>query len=179
MTVIAGAVTADGVVIAADAQETTGGMKSIGAQKIWTTDQFVLAAAGNSRATQIVQYETDWPVMTRVQEATPEKFAVVSLVPAIGEALKKRDCKLEDINLLMALPGDHLLKICCGCVEVGARLAGGSGAAEALGFLGTRGPWAEKDVIEAVRRACSTDIYCSLPITVGNARDLRTRTVQD
>lgn len=179
MTVIAGAITDDGVVIAADSQVTTGNFKSAGVKKVWATDQFILGWAGIARASQVVQYETDWPVMTQAHQKDPERFAVVSLVPAIEEVLKKRNYELKDLDLLVGTPGNHLLRIEYGFVEVADQMTIGSGRTEALGALGMVGPWSEKDVIESVRRACASNTGCSLPMTVGNARDLRVYTVED
>lgn len=190
MTVIVAALTKDqGVVMAADRLVTAGWEKQYHqAPKLWAAaDQYAVGAAGTMRCAQVLKHHMDWPKYRPDEDADLEAFLVKSVVPAIRAAVKDRGIvKTEhgveswDIWLLVAV-GDHLASISAdGCViqATSGRMAIGSGSAEALGRLGTTGPWTQADVVDAARRAIQTNTGCDGPISVVDTNTLTVRTVE-
>jgi ATP-dependent protease HslVU (ClpYQ) peptidase subunit len=187
MTVIAAALTSDGVVMAADAQVTVGWEKQErSTPKLWVTKQFAIGGSGGVRELQIIRHHVDWPKYRPDEDTDLERFMVKDLIPEIRKVVKdngalKTESGIEsyDAGLLVSV-ADKIMRVgSVGDVLIDprGRMAIGSGYAEALGHLGDAGPWAEADVIEAVRRATITARGCSGPISVCNARALTIRTI--
>jgi ATP-dependent protease HslVU (ClpYQ) peptidase subunit len=188
MTVIAAAVTKQGVVMAADSQTTAGWQKQyLDRPKLWVSDQYAFGGSGMLRAIQVIRHNVTWPKYRPDEDTDLEKFLVRSVVPAIRAGVKdqgvvKTENGVDILNatLLMAT-GNQLVEISgdgCVCVDSIKRAAIGSGYAEALGRLGDKGPWMEADVVDAVRRAMVTNNGCGGPISVVDTKTLTVRTVQ-
>lgn len=191
MTVIAAALTADGVVMAADAQTSAGNVRQLRTlPKLWTTDQLALGSAGDVRAAQIARHHTTWPRYRPAEDAGDEfeRWAVTAAVPALRTAVGDQGALRTvsgvegwDLHLLL-VAGDEIAEIFSdGAVTIDSRhrAAIGTGDEIALGHLGEQGPWHEADVIEAVRRATVAARGCGGPITVVNARTQSIRTLTD
>lgn len=183
MTVIVAAQTkADGVVVACDAQTTWGWQKlEANREKIWTTKQLVVGSAGSVRPAQIIQHHTDWPVFHADEDTHLEAFTIKRLLPAIRKALRdngalKKEAEVESAEATLLLAwGDYLTVIAGDGAVVTprpGRAAIGSGAQEALGYLGEDGPWTKTQVIEAARRATLTAVGCDGPIHYATTRSL-------
>jgi ATP-dependent protease HslVU (ClpYQ) peptidase subunit len=188
MTVIAAAITPDdGVVMAADRLITTGWEKQYhSTPKLWTADTWAVGACGCLRTAQVVKHHVTWPKYRPDEDTDFEAFLVKTLVPAVragvdGHGVLKDDSGIKTIpTSFLVATGDHLAAIGeNGAVlsESSGRMAIGSGYAEALGRLGSEGPWTEADVITAVRRAIRSARGCGGQITVTDTRTLEIRTV--
>lgn len=188
MTVIVAAITADhGVVMAADRQVSNGWQRQYhDAPKLWTAANLTLGASGNLRAAQILKHYVTWPRYRADEHADLEAWLVKTVVPAIragipNHGIVKTTEGVESIDATLLLAGgDRIAEISSdGSIVIppSGRAAIGSGYPEALGRLGDAGPWAEDDVIDAVRRAIITARGCSGPISVVNTKDLQIRTV--
>ncbi len=171
MTVIVAARMKKGVVIAADSQTSAGWEKMyLSRSKLWTATPYVFGATGCVRTSQVVRHFTGWPKYRADEEPDLEAFTVKQVVPAIQEATKDRGVVANshgktylDMSLVMAW-GDQFVCIDGnGCVVTAdaGRYAVGSGYAEALGYLGDKGPWTVEQVVEAARRATLTNAGCS------------------
>lgn len=179
MTVIVAARTETGVVMAADSQ-TSAGWEKIRADrtKLWIAgEQYVVGAAGNVRAAQVVKHFTAWPRFRPDEDTDLEAFLVKRLVPALRAAVKDHgivevDSGAETIPVTLLIAWDrHIAEVSgdyCSLMPRAGRYAIGSGSSEALGSLGDTGPWEEWDVIEAARRATITNIGCDVPIYVAD-----------
>lgn len=191
MTAVAAAITDDGVVMAAESQLTRGFRKNFHATpKVWASEPYAFGACGCVRVMQVVRHYASWPKFRLDEDTDLERFAVKGIVPAIRTAARENgalqtDSGLEkvDVSLLAVVNVHHqIMQIHSNgavIIEPNGRAAIGSGYAEALGWLGDKGPWTETDVIEAVRRATISDLGCSGPITVMNCRTLQIRTVPE
>lgn len=187
MTVIAAAQTRAGVIIAADAQITAGwNKKQHAVAKLWISGQYAMGVAGRVRTAQILRHHASWPKY-HPDEDDLERFAVTQLVPAMKTAARdngvlhtSNGIETTDSELLLSMDDEILTIGSDGSVLIDptGRMAIGSGAPEALGLLGDRGPWTETDVIRAVYRATITDLGCSGPIVVANARKLKLKLIQ-
>ena len=189
MTVIAAALTKSGVIMAADAQISAGWQKQAhDLPKLWLSDQFAMGGAGSMRTCQILKHHATWPKYRPDENGGDlEKFAVVSLVPAIRQAAKEHGALythegIEHVRTTLLLTiHDQLMEISgdgAVVIDPSGRMAIGSGYAEALGTLGDVGPWTERDVIAAAYRATLTAHGCGGPITVLNARKRTIKTVE-
>ena len=180
MTIIVGAITRkDGVVLAADSQTTSGGLKldgDGGRSKLWVDKEhgYIFGSCGMIRQIQVVQYHVEWPKW-RPDEHELVRFGVTEIVPAIragveGHGVLKEKSGVETLDActIIGLDNENLLEVesdFCVMPSVNGRIADGSGYAEAYGSLGEKGPWTKDDVIEAARRATLTangvggDIY--------------------
>lgn len=190
MTVIVAAVTEEnGVVMAADRLVSNGWEKQFHtAPKLWTSETWAVGGAGDLRAVQVIKHYVTWPKYRPDEESDTEGFLVKSVIPAIrtgaqGHGVLKDESGIHTINAqLIAATGDRIVEITeNGSVlsEISGRAAIGSGYAEALGRLGSVGPWTEDDVIDAVRRAIRTARGCDGPISVVNTKTLTIRTVDE
>lgn len=181
MTVIAAARTgANRVTIAADSEVTDGWQKGvISTPKLWVDGQWAFGAAGNLRVAQVLKYQVDWPAYD--PEIDFEGFLVCQVVPAIRSGVKGHGVVEKyktgpwlPMSLVIATGGD--LGIIAGdlCVssDLTGRLATGSGYAEALGSLGTKGPWRQRDVIEAAKVARVSAVGVGGPISVVDTKSL-------
>lgn len=182
MTVIVAARLKKGVVIAADAQTTAGWQKEYNDRsKLWVAGQYAFGAAGCVRTSQVVRHFASWPKYRPDEVTDIEAFAVREVVPALEAAVKDRGVVINDAGRtrvdmdMIATWGDHLLMIAGnGAVvnEMAGRCAIGSGATEALGYLGDKGPWTVEQVIEAARRSTLTNLGCSGRIDYVTTNDL-------
>lgn len=181
MTVIAAALTREGIVMAADSLISDGASKhEMSSTKVYVRHAYLVGYAGTLRPAQVVQAWTEWPWPPSADEDASE-WAVLNLVPRMKRAAKAHDAL--DQNEIEA---EHLVAwddrlLCIGgdfsVLEAPAdRFAIGSGSAEALGFLGDSGTWTRKDVIEAVRRSSLTASGVGGPIVVASTRGL---TIED
>lgn len=187
MTVIAAAVTKQGVVIAADRETTAGWVKYHNDfPKLWTTGQFAFGAAGCVRTSQVVRHHVEWPTFRSDEDTDLEAFLVKRVVPAIRSGVADRGVVenrggVESIGSTILLAFGKRLAVVHGNGAIGVDLTGrvaiGSGYAEALGRLGDVGPWTEDDVVDAVRRARISAVGCGGPISVVNTADLTVREV--
>ena len=168
MTVIVAAQTKAGVALACDSRIVHGWLATTkAAGKLWVADRWVAGGAGRVRAIQCLHHHATLPKYRPDEHADLERFAVTEVVPALRAAVKDRgvvksESGVEDheADLLLAT-GRHLFTVASdGAVVLdrSGRQAIGSGAVEALGFLGDSGPWALADVVEAVRRASLTNL---------------------
>lgn len=170
MTVIVAARTGDAVTLACDEQTSWGWLKDYTDRpKLWVDGAFVVGGAGSVRAAQVVRHFTTWPKF-RPYETTWERFLVREAVPAIrkgaeGQGVTKSDSGVETIGTTLLVATGRVLAEVSGngavSVSRSGRWAIGSGANEALGYLGDTGPWEPAHVIEAARRATLTDAGCS------------------
>ena len=174
MTIIVAARTKTGVCIAADSQATRGWEKLQNeGSKLWVAGQYAIGAAGDLRTAQVIKHFTTWPKYRPEEDTDVEAFCVKSLTPAIrtaGEGAGVVRClhgvTNMDAEFLMAW-GTTIAGISSnGCVIVPThdRHAIGSGYAEALGYLGTKGPWTVEQVCEAANRATISAHGCAGPI---------------
>ena len=185
MTVIVAAKIDDGICLAADSLTTAGWEKLYSDRsKLWTADPYVLGAAGSVRASQVVKHFTSWPKYRADEDTDLEAFLVKSIVPAIftGSADKGVISSTNGVNrlgcALVIAWGDHLAQVWPdGAVAVprSGRCAEGSGYAEALGYLGSTGPWTIDDVCEAAQRACISSLGCAGPIDYVTTTDRTVR----
>lgn len=169
MTVIVAARTGEGVVtMAADRQVTSGWVKETHTEpKLWTTGRWAAGGTGRMRTIQVIQHHTKWPRFRPDEGDIWEEWTVKVLVPALRSGMKdhgviKSESGLEtwEAGLILAT-GGLIVEISsdgCAFVDITGRAAIGSGAQEALGFLGDQGPWTEADVAEAARRAVMTAV---------------------
>lgn len=185
MTVIVAARTADlGVVMAADSQ-TSAGWEKIQADraKVWIAgEQYLVGAAGNVRAAQVVRHHTAWPKFRAEEDTDLEKFLVTRLVPAIRTAVAghgivatTNGVETIPVTLLIAWGRENIAEVSgdgCALMPRAGRYAIGSGYAEALGALGTVGPWEPFEVVEAARRSTISAHGCDGPIVVGDTLNL-------
>ena len=182
MTVIVAARTATGVVMAADSQ-TTAGWEKIQADrtKLWVAGQYLIGASGDVRTAQVIRHHMTWPKYRPDEHGDLEAFMVKEIVPAMRRAVdgagvveSKNGYETVPVSLLVAW-GDNIAEISgnyCALMPVSGRYAIGSGYAEALGSLGTDGPWRRADVIRAAHRSTITAHGCDGPIVVGDTRTL-------
>lgn len=189
MTVIVAAKTEnDGVVMAADRLVTNSWQKQYNATpKLWTNNgTWAVGGAGDFRAVQVIKHHVTWPKYRPDEEPDPEAFMVKTAIPAIrsgvqGHGVLKEESGIQSVDAqLIAATGDHIFEIMGNgtvLADVSGCAAIGSGYAEAIGRLGTDGPWTEADVIDAVRRAIRTAVGCDGPISVVNTKTLTIRTV--
>lgn len=188
MTVIVAALTKEqGVVMAADRLVSNGWEKQYHqAPKLWVADRFLLGAAGDLRVAQVLKHHVTWPRYRPEEDADLEAWLVKTLVPAVRAGVKdhgvvKTQNGVETLGAgLLWATGDLLTEIDgSGCVVVttSGRMAIGSGYAEALGRLGTTGPWTQDDVVDAVRRAIQANQGCDGPISVADTKTLTVREV--
>lgn len=189
MTVVVAALTEQGVVMAADRQIHAGWQKQYHEQpKLWVNGKYALGAAGCMRTAQVLKHHVTWPKYRPDEDTDWEAFLVKTLVPAMWQGVKdhgvvKNNNGIDQLNssLLLAV-GDRIAEISgngCAVTETAGRAAIGSGYAEALGALGTTGPWTEDQVIDAVRRASQTAVGVGGPISIVNTRTLDIRTVDE
>ncbi len=183
MTVIVAARTKSGVVMAADSQTTAGWERIQAAErpKLWTDSGYLIGAAGNVRAAQVIKHHMTWPKFRPDEDTDLERFLVKRVVPAIREAVdgagiveNHKGSDYIPVSLLIAW-GDNIADISgdyCALMPKLGRYAIGSGYREALGHLGDEGPWKRNDVIEAARRSTITDNGCGGPIVVADTRSL-------
>ncbi len=182
MTVIAAARTRTGVVMAADSQTSAGWEKiQPDRTKLWTSGQYLIGAAGNVRAAQVIKHYTTWPKWRPDEDDDVEAFLVKQIVPAIRRAVadsgivkNHNGAETIPVSLLVAW-GDNIADISgdyCALTPKSGRYAIGSGWAEAIGYLGDEGPWTRKDVVEAVRRSTITNLGCADPICVADTKAL-------
>lgn len=182
MTIIVAARAKTGVIIAADAQTTAGWLKEqLDRTKLWTSGQYAFGAAGCLRTSQVVKHWTTWPKHRPDEDPDVEAFLVKSVVPAIrtavdGAGVKRTTNGVEtiDTSLIMAW-GDNLAEITGNgavCIPATGRCAIGSGYAEALGYLGDRGPWTVQQVVTAAHRATISAHGCDGPISYISTTDL-------
>lgn len=169
MTVIVAArLKGGGVALAADSQWTAGWRKGTTDAKIWTAGSYIVGAAGGMREAQIVRHFTTWPKHRPDEDTDTEAFAVKQIVPALRTAVADKGVLVNSSGLervsveLLTAWDDNIVTIhdnfCIG-VEPD-RYAIGSGADEALGALGDKGPWTLAQVVEAARRATITNLGC-------------------
>jgi hypothetical protein len=170
VTVIVAARMKKGVVIAADSLTTSSYEKVYSDRsKLWGVAPFVFGAAGCVRTNQVIRHHTAWPKFRPDEDTDTESFLVKSVVPAIrtgvngaGVTVTNGGVESLDSELLIAW-GDSLAWV-AGNGAVGVPLVGrtaiGSGYAEALGYLGDKGPWTIEQVVEAARRATITAYGC-------------------
>ena len=143
------------------------------ASKLWTADPYVIGAAGCVRTNQILKHFTSWPKYRADEVTDLEAFTVKEIVPALFAAcadkaiLRTTHGQNHMDNEMVLAWGDHLYSISGnGAVvaDVTGRTAAGSGRAEAVGYLGDKGPWTIEQVCEAAQRATLTNLGCSGPI---------------
>jgi ATP-dependent protease HslVU (ClpYQ) peptidase subunit len=174
VTIIVAAKMKTGVVIAADTQTTAGWEKIQGERsKLWTSDGYAFGAAGCLRTNQVIQHWTTWPKFRADEDTDVEKFLVKSIVPAIRSAVEGAGVKATS-NGVDSLSSELLIAWGANVAQVSGngavvvprhgRCATGSGYAEALGFLGDKGPWTVEQVVEAARRATISAHGCDGPI---------------
>jgi ATP-dependent protease HslVU (ClpYQ) peptidase subunit len=180
--IVAARTKGNGVVMAADSQ-TSAGWEKIQADraKLWTAGQYLIGAAGNVRAAQVIRHHTTWPKWRPDEVDDVEAFLVKQIVPAIRTAVAgsgvvetRNGAETIPVSLLIAWE-DHIADISgdyCALRPRTGRYAIGSGYAEALGHLGPDGPWTRSQVIEAARRSTVTAHGCDGPIVVGDTRSL-------
>lgn len=190
MTVIVGAITKkDGVVIAADSQTTSGGLKldgDGGRTKLWVDKErgYIFGSCGSVRHIQAVQYHVEWPKF-RPDEHELVRFGVTEVVPAVragveGHGVLREKSGIEHLQAwtIMGLDDESLLEVegdFCVMPSINGRIADGSGYAEAYGSLGEKGPWTKDDVIEAARRATLTAQGVGGDIYYVSTKDLKIR----
>ncbi len=163
----------EAITIASDTQLTDGWEKTSGSYpKIWQEDERLLfGAAGLVAAWQSVKYGITWPYYSDEQDW--EEWLVKEIKPLISCALEnsgtlyRRRGVIDAGMSLVVATGTNLASIDCaggvvvprsGCVAIG------SGYGQALGSLGTNGPWKPEDVIRAAYSATQTNLGCGAPI---------------
>jgi ATP-dependent protease HslVU (ClpYQ) peptidase subunit len=164
MTVIVAARTKkDGIVLAADSQESWG-WKKLDEQdeKLWAEEAYgyILGACGSVRTAQVIRYYSDWPYPAPKQPLL--EFAIKKIIPEVrqatfdhGSQYHSKGLEMMDASVIMAWD-DNLIVIDSDYgifIPISGRIAIGSGESEALGSLGDTGPWTKEDVIEAARVA--------------------------
>lgn len=174
--------------MAADREVSSGWQKQYHeAPKLWTAEQYAFGASGCMRTAQIIKHFATWPKYRPDEDEDFEKFLVKSIVPAVraaasGAGVMRSDSGVETLpTTLLLATGARLAEISgngCVLVENSGRSAIGSGYAEALGRLGTVGPWTEADVVDAARRAIATARGCGGPIAVVNTNDMTIREIE-
>lgn len=178
MTIVAAAITKqDGVVISVDSQISwDSGKSDEGPSKIWVDKErrYLFASCGDIRASQVLQYWTEWPEFRDFHKENIEKFVVKDVIPAVRYALEENGAletskKIDTFAAGLIMAWDNNLVVIDGdfsvTVPVSGRWAIGSGANEAFGSLGDTGPWTKTDVVKAAKVASKTalgvggDIY--------------------
>lgn len=169
--IVAARLAKGGVCIAADSQTSIGWQKAEhDASKLWAANPYVIGAAGDVRAAQVVRHFTTWPKYRPDEDTDTEAFLVKSMVPAIrnavtGAGVQSTVNSVETVRTDFAIAWADKLAVIHGNYAVtiprAGRLAIGSGYAEALGHLGNKGPWTWRQVVEAARRATLTAYGCS------------------
>lgn len=173
MTTIAAAYTNKGIVLAADTRVVCGFDKFDGASpKLWVAGPYSMGGAGSVRALQVMKHFVEWPRFWP-DDPDVEGFLVKQVVPAIRKAaadqkVAQTEDGLEYVNAHLVIAfNDWLVEIePYGSVEITwpGRIAIGSGAHLALGKLGDKGPWTERDLVNAVRAASTVDMGTGGPV---------------
>lgn len=186
MTVIVAAKRKDGrVTVAADRQSTTGsgGQFENAEPKLWVDGKYVIGCAGDVRVAQVLRFTADWPEYNPKSEPSWLGFVVTQIVPEMRRVLADQVAPMEDFYLgsattLIAVRDRFAVIYENGVVlaDRTGRTAIGSGAPEALGYLGNQGPWKAADVATAVSRAAITDAGVSGPISIADTRSLEVLT---
>jgi hypothetical protein len=169
------------VTIAADSEVTSGWQKgNVSRPKLWADKGYAFGAAGSLRTAQVIRHHVEWPRYTP-DDGDFETFLIRKVVPEIqfgvashGVVAKRKGVEVLPCWLVIAC-GPHLAQIEADYCVIGdptGRLATGSGYAEALGSLGDEGPWTERDVVEAARRASVTAVGVGGPINVVDTKRL-------
>lgn len=164
-----------GVIVAADSLAAAGWEKLHNDRsKLWAAAPYVLGAAGCLRTAQVVRSFTTWPKYRPDEDAADlEGFIVKSMVPAVrtavqGAGVMKKIHEIETMETtLLVAWADNIARIHgngAATVPTAGRDAIGSGYAEALGYLGTDGPWTVEQVCTAAHRATLTAQGCEGPI---------------
>ena len=169
--IVAARLAKGGVCSAADSQTSIGWQKAEhDASKLWSASPYVIGAAGDVRAAQVIRHFTTWPKYRPDEDTDTEAFLVKSVVPALRTAVSQTGVlsvvnSVESVRTSFAIAWADNLAVIHGNYAVtiprSGRLAIGSGYAEALGHLGARGPWTWQQVVEAARRATLTADGCS------------------
>ena len=174
MTTIVAARSDTGIIIAADSLITAGWTRKLSnPSKLWTAEPYAIGAAGCLRTLQVIHHWAEWPKYRPDEDIDLEAFAVKQLVPTIfkategaGVAVKDHEQVWLEAAIVIAW-GDNLVEIDGDgsvVIPVAGRCAVGSGAPEAVGYLGDVGPWTVQQVVEAARRATMTDLGSAGPI---------------
>jgi ATP-dependent protease HslVU (ClpYQ) peptidase subunit len=181
MTVIVVAKTGKSATMAADRQTTCGPSQFENLEpKLWVDGKYLIGCAGDVRAIQVLRYRMDWPTYRPKEDRDWLRFVVTRVVPAMrsameGQVLGLDEDYLGDIQVIMATRGRFAAVYGNGAVmsDRTGRFAIGSGAQEALGFMGSSGPWDAAQVVSAVRRSAATNIGVSGPVSVADTKSLQ------
>lgn len=189
MTVIAAARTKKhGIVIASDSEVSWWAHKDNGGTKLAVMgedNQWIAGLAGGARDAQVFEHFVDWPQFAAdtLYKGNVEKWAVRELVPRLQQAAIEHGIlsggehvglPLEFMGAFILATEDTLMVIDGGFyvhVPPQGRFAVGSGANEAFGHLGDRGPWTKSDVIGAARAARVTAHGVGGPVWVVDTKD--------
>lgn len=185
MTVVAAAITkGDGVVLVADSQISTDyGKADEGFCKLWVSEShgYVFGGAGNLRALQVIKHWTNWPYYGP-QFVDVEEFVVKEVVPQIRVGLNEHGAlsvnkRTESFEGSLIMAWDENLVVIdedfSVSIPTSGRTAIGSGMSEALGSLGSKGPWIKSEVVESARRSIVSALGVGGPLWVSSTKSLK------
>ena len=147
------------------------------AGKLFKSDGYIFAIAGDVRPFQIIQHSTNFPSIPKVDDTSElDKFISLEVIPTIREALKAEDYTLDkeaNFTFLVAIKGVIYIidQDLCWTRDKRGLYAEGSGGDYALGAMNA---WQYPETIEAAKEvvrksigiAAQYDINTREPISI-------------